>query len=79
MTSPQVPLVSSKKAHKALVRLGFEDSHCNGSHQTMVRYHDDGPPDILILVLGKKELVRFTLRNALAQGNVTVEEFIAKL
>ncbi len=70
--------VSSAKAHKALQRLGFTDAHRQGSHQTMVR-HRDGGVDIVVLVMGKREINPFTLTGALRAGNVTIDDFAANL
>ena len=73
--APQVPLVSSKKTVAALRRLGFTDARTEGSHMTMKRKRDEGGFDITVVVLGMKEIPRGTLRQALALGGVTVEEF----
>jgi predicted RNA binding protein YcfA (HicA-like mRNA interferase family) len=84
--SSQLTNVSSREAHTALKRLGFEDHKHSGkgSHQVMVREHadDDGNAvrrDVLTLVMGKKEINPFTLKGILDQGNVAVDEFLDAL
>lgn len=74
-----MPLVSSGRAVKALERLGFQKARSSGSHQTMHRKRDDGGTDVLVITLGKREIPRNTLRAALRQGKVSVDEFIAAL
>lgn len=77
--SPRPTNVSSRKAHRALKRLGFVDARCSGSHQSMVRERADGGKDIVVLVLGKQEINPFTLRSLLQQGGVDLDEFNAHL
>lgn len=45
----------------------------------MVRENSDGPSDVLVLVMGKKEIPPFTLKGALDLGNVEVDEFMEAL
>jgi predicted RNA binding protein YcfA (HicA-like mRNA interferase family) len=73
------PLVSSRRAVKALERLGFEKAHTKGSHLTMRRDRADGGTDVLVIVLDRKQLPRGTLASALRQGRVSVEEFVNAL
>jgi hypothetical protein len=39
----------------------------------------DGTKDVTVIVLGKKEIPRETLRSALKLGNVSIEDFIEAL
>lgn len=83
--SRQLTNVSSRKAHKALKRLGFEDRDCgSGSHRVMIRDRKDDRgkvvgKDVLTLVLGQKEINPFTMKGILDQGGVSVEEFLDAL
>lgn len=45
----------------------------------MQRDNDDGSCDVLVLVMGKKEIPPFTLKGALGLGNVQVDEFMDAL
>lgn len=76
MTPPQVPLVSSRQAIAAFKRLGFEVLPGKGSHKRLVRARPDGGRDIGVILDGRREIPRPTLRSALAQTGVSVEEFI---
>lgn len=69
--------ISSKKAHRALRRLGFEDAHQQGSHLTMVRR--EPKVALLTLVMGKKEINPYTLQGILRQGGVDLEDFLDAL
>jgi len=64
----------------ALRRLNFIDMPATGSsHHTMWRPRLDGTKDVTVIVLGKKEIPRETLRSALKLGNVSIEDFIKAL
>lgn len=77
--SPHVPLVSSRKALAAFRRLGFEVSHRQGSHITLVRVHEDGGKDVTVLPDAKAEIPRWTLKSALDLARVEPEEFMRAL
>lgn len=77
----RLPLVSSAKLVRALIRLGFSaDPHpSGGSHLSMYRERPDGRRDVTVVVLGKKEIPRGTLRDILRLGNVSDAEFLRVL
>lgn len=77
--SNEVPLVSSRRAVNALQRIGFQKARSSGSHQTMHRKRESGGTDVLVITLGKKQIPRNTLKSALRQGNVSVDEFVSAL
>jgi len=70
----KLPLVSGKQAVKALIRLGFEDASRKGSHIKMK--HPDGR---LIVFPFHDEIDRFTLKGALADAEIDVEDFLSVL
>jgi hypothetical protein len=45
----------------------------------MTRRRPDGGTDVAIVLLGKKEVPRSVLRSILAQGRLTLDEFLAAL
>lgn len=56
-------------------RLGFREAHRQGSHLTLERDNADGTTDTTVLVMGKSELKRFTLKHVLELAKVSPEEF----
>lgn len=67
----KLPLVSGKQVVKALNRLGFAEVSRKGSHVKMK--HSDGR---LIVFPFHDEIDRFTLKGALKDAEVEIEEFI---
>ena len=65
----------------ALIRLGFQPdpSPSGGSHLSMYRERPDGTKDVTVVVLGKREIPRGTLRDILRLGNISDAEFLAVL
>ncbi|MGI8553575.1 MAG: type II toxin-antitoxin system HicA family toxin [Dehalococcoidia bacterium] len=71
-----IPLCSSNDVINALQRAGFTPARsASCSHQFMVRELMDGTKRTATVVLGKKEIPRFTLRGILRQANMTEDEF----
>jgi len=71
-----LPLCSSAQVVRALERAGFRASRRSaGSHQAFERIEDDGTRRVAIVVLGKREIPRGTLRAILRQAGLTLDEF----
>ena len=70
----KLPLVSGKQAVRALNRLGFNEVSRKGSHVKMK--HPDGR---LIVFPFHDEIDRFTLKGALKDAKIEIEEFIESL
>ena len=66
----KLPLVSGKQAARALVRLGFEEVSRKGSHVKMK--HEDGRT---IVFPFHDEIDRFTLKGALKDAEIAIEDF----
>jgi predicted RNA binding protein YcfA (HicA-like mRNA interferase family) len=76
---PQVPLVSSDKARAALVRLGCQfPRRASGSHLFVYRDTPEGRR-ASVLVLGRREIKRGTLKAMLDGLAISVEESIDAL
>jgi predicted RNA binding protein YcfA (HicA-like mRNA interferase family) len=69
-----VPLLSGRQVLAALQRLGFVEVHRRGSHVKME--HPDGRR---IVFPFHDELDRSTLRGALRDASVDMEEFLANV
>ncbi len=67
----KLPLLSGRQAVKALERLGFIEVHRKGSHVKMK--HTDGR---MIVFPFHAEIDRFTLKGALRDAEVDLEEFL---
>ena len=74
---PKLPRISSKKAIKALERLGFERIRQTGSHVIMRKITPDGQIGCVIPV--HRELKVGTLSGVLKQAQVSPEDFIDRL
>ena len=71
----QLPLCSSRQVVSALKRLGFKRGKAGkGSHQSYVR-----GSAVVIVIEGKKEIPRGTLKSILQQAGVSEEEFLRAL
>ncbi len=70
----KLPLLSGKQVLSALTRLGFSEVHRKGSHVKMK--HADGR---LIVFPFHDEVDRFTLKGALRDAEIEVEEFLKQL
>ncbi len=67
----KLPLLSGKQVVKALERLGFAEVHRKGNHIKMK--HADGR---LIVFPFHDEVDRFTLKGALRDAEIEIEEFL---
>ena len=70
----KLPLLSGRQVVAALQRLGFVEIHRKGSHVKME--HPDGRR---IVFPYHDEVDRYTLKGALRDGTVPVEDFIANV
>jgi predicted RNA binding protein YcfA (HicA-like mRNA interferase family) len=67
---PELPRISGDEAIKVFMRLGFYQARQKGSHVVM-RRQDKG-----CVIPRHKELALGTLRSAIRQASLTVEEFV---
>ena len=70
----KLPLLSGKQVSSALARLGFSEVHRKGSHIKMK--HSDGR---LIVFPFHDEVDRFTLKGALRDAEIEVEDFLEQV
>jgi predicted RNA binding protein YcfA (HicA-like mRNA interferase family) len=67
----KLPLLSGRQVLRALERLGFVEAHRRGSHVKMV--HPDGR---IIVFPYHDEVDRYTLKGALSDASVDIDEFL---
>ena len=70
----KLPLLSGKQVINTLKRMGFEEIHRKGSHVKMK--HADGR---VIVFPYHDEVDRFTLKGALRDADVDVNDFLSEL
>jgi len=70
----KLPLFSGKQVLAALIRLGFIEIHRKGSHVKMK--HPDGR---LIVFPFHDEIDRFTLKGALRDAEIEIEDFLKQV
>lgn len=70
----KLPLLSGREVVAALKRLGFAEIHRKGSHVKMK--HADGR---LIIFPYHDEVDRFTLKGALRDADIDLEEFLRNI
>ena len=70
----KLPLLSGRQVLAALERLGFAEVHRRGSHIKM--RHSDGR---MIVFPIHDEVDRFTLRGALRDADVDLDEFLKEV
>jgi predicted RNA binding protein YcfA (HicA-like mRNA interferase family) len=70
----KLPLLSGKQVLSALSRLGFAEIHRKGSHVKMK--HTDGR---LIVFPFHDEIDRFTLKGALRDAKIEIEDFLKQI
>ncbi len=68
---PELPRISGSEAVKVFIRLGFHEARQKGSHVVM-RKDDKG-----CVVPLHKNLAVGTLRSAIRQAGISVDEFVA--
>jgi len=69
-----LPLLSGRQVFAALERLGFIESHRKGSHVKMI--HPDGQR---IVFPFHDEVDRSTLRGALRDATIDIDEFLVEV
>ena len=75
-----LPLCSSRDVIRALARAGFRPARrAKGSHEAWVRDRADGGKNVTIVVLGRRGIVRTTLRDIVEKAGLTEDEFISYL
>ena len=67
---PELPIISGKEAMEIFERLGFKIVRQKGSH-VVLRKENKG-----CVIPNHKELAIGTLRSAIKQAGITIEEFI---
>lgn len=70
----KLPLLSGRQVLAALTRLGFAEIHRKGSHVKMK--HADGR---LIVFPFHDEVDRFTLKGALPDAEIEIEDFLKQV
>jgi predicted RNA binding protein YcfA (HicA-like mRNA interferase family) len=70
----KLPLLTGRQVLSALQRLGFAEVHRKGSHVKMK--HPDGR---LIVFPFHDEVDRYTLKGALRDGEVGIEDFLREV
>jgi predicted RNA binding protein YcfA (HicA-like mRNA interferase family) len=70
----KLPLLSGRQIVKTLERLGFVETHRKGSHVKMK--HADGR---IIVFPFHDEVDRFTLKGALRDAEVDLEDFVKNI
>ncbi len=70
----KLPLLSGREVLKALERLGFIEVHRKGSHVKMK--HPDGRT---IVFPFHDEVDRFTLKGALRDASIEIEDFLRQV
>ena len=70
----KLPLLSGRQVVSALERLGFVEIHRKGSHVKM--RHPDGR---IIVFPFHAEIDRFTLKGALRDADIDLEDFLREL
>ena len=70
----KLPLLSGKQVVAALKRMGFVELHRKGSHVKM--RHPDGR---VIVFPYHDEVDRFTLKGALRDADIDLQEFLAEI
>ena len=68
---PELPKISGDEAIKAFKKLGFHQARQKGSH-VVLRREDKG-----CVIPRHKELAVGTLRSAIKQAGISIDEFIA--
>ena len=70
----KLPLLSGRQVLAALTRLGFVEIHRKGSHVKMK--HEDGR---VIVFTFHDEVDRFTLKGALRDADIEIEDFLKEV
>jgi predicted RNA binding protein YcfA (HicA-like mRNA interferase family) len=70
----KLPLLSGREVLRALERLGFVEAHRKGSHVKMK--HPDGR---IIVFPFHDEVDRYTLKGALRDASIEIEDFLRQV
>jgi len=70
---PKLPVIKSKELVKVLIRMGFFEFHCVGSHKQFK--HPDGRRTTIAIHSGK-DVPTGTLRAIINEIDISVKEFI---
>ena len=70
----KLPLLSGREVLSALERIGFVEVHRKGSHVKMI--HPDGRK---IVFPYHREVDRFTLKGALQDADIAIDDFLRNL
>ena len=73
----KLPLLSGREAVKVLAKAGFTVDRQRGSHIILRR--EDPAPARTVVIPDHKEVDRRTLKSAIEQAGLTVEEFMKLL
>ena len=80
MSFSELPLCSSRQLIAALGRLGASPGKtAKGSHASYNRKTQDGRILTAVVILGRKEIPKGTLRRILSNLEIPVSDFIAEL
>ena len=71
----KLPLISSDKLVKALLRLDYLDGARHGSHVTYLRERENGCIASAVVIIGRHEIPKGTLRKILASLEIDEDEF----
>jgi predicted RNA binding protein YcfA (HicA-like mRNA interferase family) len=69
---PELPVISGRDALKVFQRLGFSMVRQKGSHMVLRR------GSVGCVIPDHRELARGTLRSAIRQAGLTVDEFVSE-
>ena len=72
----KLPILSSKKVIKALIKAGFEDAPRKGKGSHIALVKQTSGTARLVIIPKRKSLPRGTLRAILDQAGLTREEFL---
>ena len=73
----KLPIISAKKAIKALKSDGFNITRQSGSHIIMVKYKNG--KKLTVVVPNHNEIAKGTLLSIIAQSGLSKEEFLGLL
>lgn len=72
---PALPILSGRKAVRALEKLGWQIARQRGSHIIMVREGEN----VTLSIPDHKEVAKGTLRSLIRSAGITVDEFVRLL
>ena len=76
----KIPLISSDRVIRAIMRLGcYQGETRRGSHVSYHRRRDDGEILTTVVIIGKREMARKTLRGILYGLEIPLADFVKAL